>query len=142
MTTPQRITTSLAVALALATGAGPALAGQFDLNSRGSYVPAAGSAHALGAAAAPSVTAGTLPTIGRVTAPSRGFDWGDAGIGAAGGFALSMIAIGGPLAVSQHRTRSRLALTNYPDNHRRTAPRTPASRGPSRPQPITERNVP
>jgi hypothetical protein len=108
MTTPQRITTTFAVVLALATGAGPALAGQFNLNSNGSYVPAAGPAHAVNPATPPSVTAGVSPTIVRVTAPSGGFDWGDAGIGAAGGFALSMIAIGGALAVSQRRTRSAL----------------------------------
>jgi hypothetical protein len=105
MTTPQRITTTLAVALALATGTGPALAGQFDLNSHGSYVPAAGPAHPLSAATTPSVTASTSPTIVRVTAPGRGFDWGDAGIGAAGGFALSMIGLGGALVISGQRTR-------------------------------------
>lgn len=43
------------------------------------------------------------PTIVRVSAPSGGFDWGDAGIGAAGGFALSMLGLGGALAVSQRR---------------------------------------
>jgi hypothetical protein len=37
--------------------------------------------------------------------PNGGFDWGDAGIGAAGGVALSMIGLGGVLAVSQRRTR-------------------------------------
>lgn len=41
----------------------------------------------------------------RVQAPDSGFDWGDAGIGAAGGFALSMIGIGGALVVSHRRTR-------------------------------------
>ena len=41
----------------------------------------------------------------RISAPGGGFDWGDAGIGAAGGFALSMIGIGGALVVSQRRTR-------------------------------------
>jgi hypothetical protein len=105
MTTPQRITTSLAVVLALATGAAPALAGQFNLNSNGSYVPAtAGPAH-LSPAAAPSATAGVSPTLVRVTAPGDGFDWGDAGIGAAGGVALSAIALGGALVVSGQRTR-------------------------------------
>lgn len=106
MTTPQRITTTLAVALALAASAGSALAGQFDLNSNGSYVPAAaGPAHALSPATAPSVTAGTSPTIVRVTAPSRGFDWGDAAIGATGGVALSVIGLGGALVISGQRTR-------------------------------------
>lgn len=45
------------------------------------------------------------PTIVRVTAPNGGFDWGDAGIGAAGGFALSMIALGGAVAASGRRPR-------------------------------------
>jgi hypothetical protein len=43
--------------------------------------------------------------IVRVTAPSGGFDWGDAGIGAAGGLALSMLGIGAALTLSQRRTR-------------------------------------
>ncbi len=101
MTTHHRIITSAAVALALAAGAAPATA-------RYSY---------LGAAQSPSVRAGTQPpgpaidrsapraTIVRVSPGSGGFDWGDAGIGAAGGLALSMVALGGGLAVSQRRTR-------------------------------------
>ena len=44
-------------------------------------------------------------TIVRVSTPSSGFDWGDAGIGAAGGFAPSMLALGLVLVVSQHRAR-------------------------------------
>jgi hypothetical protein len=42
--------------------------------------------------------------IVRVPAPG-GFDWGDAGIGAAGGFGLSMLAIGGGLVITQRRDR-------------------------------------
>jgi hypothetical protein len=38
----------------------------------------------------------------RVAAPA-GCDWGDAGIGAAGGLGLSMLAVGGGLAIAQHR---------------------------------------
>lgn len=41
----------------------------------------------------------------RVITPASGFDWADAGIGAAGGLALSLLALGGTLAVSQRRTR-------------------------------------
>ena len=41
----------------------------------------------------------------RVQVPPSGFDWGDAGIGAAGGFALSMIGLGGALAIYQSRSR-------------------------------------
>jgi hypothetical protein len=44
------------------------------------------------------------PPVVRVQAPADGFDWGDAGIGAAGGLALSLIGLGGALAVSHHRT--------------------------------------
>jgi hypothetical protein len=38
-------------------------------------------------------------------AANGGFDWGDAGIGAAGGFALSMVGLGGVLVVSQRQER-------------------------------------
>jgi hypothetical protein len=37
--------------------------------------------------------------------PEIGFDWGDAGIGAAGGIALSMIGLGAALTVSHQRSR-------------------------------------
>ena len=37
--------------------------------------------------------------------PDRGFDWGDAGIGAAGGIALSMIGLGAVLTASHQRSR-------------------------------------
>jgi hypothetical protein len=48
-------------------------------------------------------TASTPPTVVRVSLPNSGFSWGDAGIGAAGGFALSMLCIGGALAIATHR---------------------------------------
>ena len=35
----------------------------------------------------------------------RLLDWADIGIGAAGGFALAMISVGGALAISSHRRR-------------------------------------
>jgi hypothetical protein len=34
-----------------------------------------------------------------------GFDWGDAGIGAAGGLGLAMLGLGGAIVVSQRRSR-------------------------------------
>ena len=55
--------------------------------------------------------AGTTPSpqpavqIVRVSAPG-GFDWGDAGIGAAGAFGLSMLAIGGGLVIAARRHRT------------------------------------
>ena len=46
-------------------------------------------------------------TIVRVSPPAGGFDWADAGIGAAGGLALSMLGIGGALVISSHRRAQR-----------------------------------
>ncbi len=40
--------------------------------------------------------------VGGLSAGSR-FDWGDAGVGAAGGLTLSLIALGGALLVIEHR---------------------------------------
>jgi hypothetical protein len=100
----RRITTPFAVALALGTCAAPALARPYDLDSNGSYVPAVTA----------STPASTPPTIVRVTAPSSGFDWGDAGIGAAGGLVLSAIGLGTVLGMSQRRTRRTRHTTPLP----------------------------
>jgi len=42
-------------------------------------------------------------TVVRVAAPGSGFDWGDAGIGAGGAFALTMIGLGGVLTATNRR---------------------------------------
>jgi hypothetical protein len=64
-------------------------------------------------ASSPSTAPSTGPSIVRVSPASGGFDWGDAGIGAAGGFALSMLGIGGALVLTQRRTRGgETALTS------------------------------
>ena len=74
---------------------------------------------ALAGICAPSATARFMPPdppqgaqtltnvtpVVRVVAPNGGFDWGDAGIGAAGGFALSMLGVGGAIVVTQRRDR-------------------------------------
>jgi hypothetical protein len=100
MTTHHRIKSlAVATALALGTGAPPASAWVSNLNAQGSEVPAR-----IAAAPEPSQPSAP-PTIVRVSSPNSGFDWGDAGIGAAGGIALSMIGIGSALAVSAHRAR-------------------------------------
>jgi hypothetical protein len=41
----------------------------------------------------------------RIQTPPNGFDWGDAGIGAAGGLAFAMIGLGGALVISQRGPR-------------------------------------
>jgi hypothetical protein len=99
MTTHHRITTSAIVALALAAGASPASAKFFNVNPNGSYV--AVNPHATN----PTPSGNTPTTIVRIAAPDSGFDWGDAGIGAAGGLALTLIGVGGAFAVSGHRAR-------------------------------------
>jgi hypothetical protein len=43
--------------------------------------------------------------IVRVSSGKNGFDWGDAGIGAAGALGLSLMALAGGLVISQHRAR-------------------------------------
>ena len=45
------------------------------------------------------------PAVVRAQTAASGFDWGDAGIGAAGGLALAVFGLGGGLAVSQNRAR-------------------------------------
>lgn len=60
-------------------------------------------------AAAAYVAAHRLHTPAQISAaapgPVNSFDWGDAGIGAAGGLALAMLGVGGGLALSQRRSR-------------------------------------
>jgi hypothetical protein len=49
--------------------------------------------------------ASTPAVIVRVSSAKSGFDWGDAGIGAAGALGLSLIGLAGGLAVSHRRAR-------------------------------------
>jgi hypothetical protein len=51
--------------------------------------------------------ASTQQAVVRVRTPPSGFDWGDAGIGAAGGIALAMLGLGGALIISQRPRRTR-----------------------------------
>jgi len=46
------------------------------------------------------------PAVVHVTAPSGGFDWGDAGVGAGGMLALTVIGVGGVLTVARRRSQS------------------------------------
>ena len=66
------------------------------------------SADAQDAAANPRLRSYRTPTIIEVTSPtapsSSGFDWGDAGIGAAGTLAVIAIAAGGTVLVTRRRS--------------------------------------
>jgi hypothetical protein len=78
----------------------------------GATVPAAGSAKPIGPDPTP-FTAQTTPIV-RVTVPATGFDWADAGIGAAGGLAITLLGVGAVLTVSQRHNgpRHRTARTS------------------------------
>jgi len=60
-------------------------------------------------AATPANNASAPQAVVRVHAQPGGFDWGDAGIGAAG-VMLSVVAVGGAFAVSQRRSRRTTAV--------------------------------
>jgi hypothetical protein len=120
MTTTHRIGTTAVLILSLAAAGAPAASGASYSRQDKSMVPAANPTPAavysrqdksMVAATSPPTTVGTTtkvsaqPLVVHVQAPANGFDWGDAGIGAAGGLALSMIGLGGAVAVSQHRAR-------------------------------------
>jgi len=93
MSTTRRIAT-----LALATAA-PASATPWDPNSTDPAIPLRPAPEPAMVSPATS-DAARAPVVVRVTT-ARGFDWGDAAIGAAGGIALSMLGVGGFLVVAQ-----------------------------------------
>jgi hypothetical protein len=69
----------------------------------GAILPATATAKPIGPD--PTGASYTIPQtpVVRITAPTSGFDWGDAGIGAAGGLALAMLGVGGGLVLSHQR---------------------------------------
>ena len=118
MTTNQRTATSALLVLSLAAAGAP-VASAMPARSEGPIAakPAPAALYSrqdrsMIPTTAPSTTA--APIVVRVTSPSTGFDWGDAGIGAAGGIALSMVGLGGALAVSQNRARRARRTTALP----------------------------
>jgi len=111
VTTHHRITRPVAATLvALSIGCAQASA------RSGHGLPTAGPA-ARTVPAAPSSSDGRQPTIVRVTPDHGGFDWDDAGIGAAAGFALSMIGLGAAMrfhSSARGATASRASPTDEP----------------------------
>jgi hypothetical protein len=65
----------------------------------------------------PSGASYTIPQtpVVRITTPASGFDWGDAGIGAAGGLAVAMLGLGGGLVISHQRPRRTRHTTSLPN---------------------------
>jgi hypothetical protein len=65
----------------------------------------------------PSGTSYTIPQtpVVRITTPASGFDWGDAGIGAAGGLALAILGVGGGLLITHQRPGRTNHTTGLPN---------------------------
>jgi hypothetical protein len=80
------------------------------------YTPPKGSRYSDAGTNAYANTTSGHPSSGdaAVTTRNAGFDWGDAGIGAAGGAALAMLCLGGGLAISQRRPRRTRHTTALP----------------------------
>jgi hypothetical protein len=115
MTSTHRITTTTAVILSLATAGAPTAAATASTTTPASTAnqPPASVYSRPDKSMIPVATPGSAPqALVRIQTPPSGFDWGDAGIGAAGGLALAMIGIGGTLAISQ---RGRRRGTTFPN---------------------------
>jgi hypothetical protein len=110
MTTTRRITTTTAVILSLAAAGAPTATATISSTNPAMTAnqPPASVYSRPDKSMIRVTTPGSAPqAVVRIQTPPNGFDWGDAGIGAAGGLALAMIGLGGALAVSQRPRRSR-----------------------------------
>ena len=116
MTTTHRITTAAALVLSVAaTGAPTATARLDDGNPTTTANRAPATVYSRPDKSVIAVTtpygrrvaqtASAPQAVVRIQTPPSGFDWGDAGIGAAGGVAITMLGLGTALAVSQRRPR-------------------------------------
>jgi hypothetical protein len=81
----------------------------------GAIVPATATAKPV--APDPAGASFTIPQtpVVRIITPASGFDWGDAGIGAAGGLALAILGVGGGLVISHQRPRRARPTTTLPN---------------------------
>jgi hypothetical protein len=104
MTTTHRITTTAAVILSLAAAGAPTATATTTTANQ----PPAGTYDRPDKSMIPITTPGSAPqAVVRIETPPSGFDWADAGIGAAGGLAIAMIGLGGALVISQRPRRNR-----------------------------------
>jgi hypothetical protein len=117
MISPQSITRVTAIALTAGAIAAPVASAYPPRTAPSQGAAAVGQAHqptvasytrqdkqlAPSSPSQPAVNA--APASAPAGSPSGGFDWADAGIGAAGGLAISIVGIGGALALSQRRVR-------------------------------------
>ena len=124
MTTTHRMTTTAAVLLSLAAAGAPTAAARpaYDPPTAANQAPATvysrpdKSTIRSSAASAALVAKTSVPqSVVRIQTPQSGFDWGDAGIGAAGGLALAMLGVGGGLVISHQRLRRARPTTTLPN---------------------------
>ena len=80
----------------------------------GAIVPATATAKPVGPDPSGASFATPPSPVVRITTPASGFDWGDAGIGAAGGLAIAMLGVGGGLVISHSRPRRTRQTTALP----------------------------
>jgi len=81
----------------------------------GSILPATATAKPIGPDPTGASYAIPQTPVVRITTPASGFDWADAGIGAAGGLALAMLGVGGGLVISHQRARRTRTTTSLPN---------------------------
>jgi hypothetical protein len=114
MSTNYRVITAAAAVMTLAAASTPAAAaGPTDARVTTATQPAAVSVYSRQDKAVIPVASRSTFTDGvsagqavvQIQPPPSGFAWDDAAVGAVGGFALSMIGLGGVLVVSQRRAR-------------------------------------
>jgi hypothetical protein len=124
MTTTHRITTTAAVILSLAAAGAPtAIARPVGADTATAANQAPATIYSRpdkttiptswpypygGNPKAATAEPATVPqAVVRIQTPQSGFDWGDAGIGAAGGVALAMLGLGGALVITHRPKRAR-----------------------------------
>jgi len=130
MTTTHRITTAAAVLLSLAAAGAPAASARpADYVPVGKQAPASVYSrpdkavipihwpYPYGGDPRPATAkpASVPQAVVQVQTPGSGFDWADAGIGAAGGLALALLAVGGGLVISHQRPRRTRSTTSLPN---------------------------
>ena len=123
MTTTRRITTTAAVILSLAAAGAPTATGRPDFAPVAKQPPPTTYSRpdkSLIPVTPPNgdnvsqETRSQQPVV-RVQTPPSGFDWADAGIGAAGGLAVAMLGLGGGLVISHQRPRRTRHTTSLPN---------------------------
>ena len=123
MTTTHRMTTTAAVILSLAAAGAPTATATVSGTTPATTAnqpPASVYSRPDKSMIRVTTPASAPQAVVRITTPPNGFDWGDAGIGAAGGLALAMIGLGGALVVSHGAPAATAKPSRSADEQRHT----------------------